>query len=196
MLGAVDSSDTETVKEVKMKLAEIYEMTGELRKALDLVYQGRSSISPAASSVLNRLAVMDARRTARSSRFTAGTAEQEDAEIVAGGSSLFIEEGRSTKKKPTKSSAAARLDAAQLEEAAKQKQTEVDEAWRRLSEHAEELRNGITDAEVIWLAEAEFLVETFRTARELFSVSSKVNLSLRLVRAVHSHEWSFVRLNR
>jgi hypothetical protein len=42
VLGAVEPNDVDTIKEVKMKLVEIYEITGELHKALDIVYQGIS----------------------------------------------------------------------------------------------------------------------------------------------------------
>ncbi|KAH7103837.1 TPR-like protein [Auriculariales sp. MPI-PUGE-AT-0066] len=157
LLGALDASDAETVKKVKLNLAEVYEMKGDLHKALDIVYQ-----------------VFDARNAARTTaRSGAGPNEHDAPEPATGSSSLFFEEsgGKSGKRKPGKSTANARLNAAQLEEALRRKQAQIDDAWKRLADAEDQLRQGMdpVEAEGQWLADAEFLVETFRTARELFT---------------------------
>lgn len=169
VLGALDSSDTTTVKEVKMQLAEIFELTGDLRKALDLVYQGEivSFLQHAARS--NQLAVIDTRKS-RGGKSAGAAADTTDA-VATESNSLFVE---GTSKKSTKTGP--RLNAAQLEEAARRKQSEVDEAWRKLGELSAEIQRGVSGAEVKWLIEAELLIEMFRTAKELFTTSTKVIL--------------------
>jgi hypothetical protein len=124
--------------------------------------------------------VIDSRNAARAAlRYTGSTAEHHIAETAAGSASLFVEEvgnNKPSKKKLGKSATNIRLNAAQLDEALQQKQAQVEAAWVKLAEADNEIRQGLSpdQAETKWLAEAEILVETFRTAREMFTTMQKV----------------------
>ncbi|EJD52995.1 TPR-like protein [Auricularia subglabra TFB-10046 SS5] len=143
-------------KEAKMKLAEVYELMGELRKALDLVYQ-----------------VIDARRRAPK------PAAEEQAVFASAsphgeGLALFDERPVERTTRKTKAKQTNRLDAAQLEEAAKRKQSAVEEAWHRLQELAPKMQERVSEAETQWLVEAETVIEAYREARDLFTTQKDV----------------------
>lgn len=132
-----------TNNDTKMKLAEIYEILNEPRRALDLVYE-----------------VIGSRRKARRD----GKSQQSDREesIVPSSSSLFVETSASGKK----GSKSNRLNTVQLKELEAEKEKEVLRGWKRLCEiwdEEEKLEE--------WLMEAEKLVEAFRETRNLFSTT-------------------------
>ncbi|KZV90252.1 TPR-like protein [Exidia glandulosa HHB12029] len=145
--------DPAALKEAKLKLAELYEGKGELRKALNIVYS-----------------VIDARKR--------NPAEKDDVDDNGEGQeespTLFDEKRKKTKTKTkakTKAKTSSWLDPAQLEDAAKRKQAEVENAWRRLQEMEPGMRAREPAAETQWLLAAETMIEAFREARELFSTA-------------------------
>ncbi|KAF5345552.1 hypothetical protein D9758_012000 [Tetrapyrgos nigripes] len=157
--------------EAKMKLAEVYEMMNEPRKALDLVYQ-----------------VIDSRKR---------RAKEPEATPAPGApsSSLFAED----KPAKSKSSRPNRLTQAQLKELEAEKEKEVLRGYYRVSEiweamleereafvaeqaNAENWRESVDrlmeDAngregpvEREWMMEAEKLIDTFRETKNLFLAS-------------------------
>ncbi|KAG7095406.1 hypothetical protein E1B28_006157 [Marasmius oreades] len=164
-----------TNNEAKMKLAEVYEILGETRKALDLVYQ-----------------VIDSRKRRPKTSSQTGTSQTPS----MASSSLFVEERN---KKPSKNREN-RLSSAQLRELEAQKEKEVMKAYVRLEEiwsgMLEERKKGTAarlastsddkqgewvvrdeaedeegHLEREWMIEAEKLVETFRETRNLFLTS-------------------------
>ncbi|KAL0577198.1 transcription factor TFIIIC subunit tfc4 [Marasmius crinis-equi] len=160
-----------TNNDAKMKLAEIYEIIGETRKALDLVYQ-----------------VIDSRKR----RPKAQQASTPVPSLPT--NSLFSEERAKTSTKTGKTREN-RLTPAQLRELEAQKEKEVMKSYARLKEiwegmleeheKAESSRLSapsegtwvMTDQaeegplEKEWMMEAEKLVETFRETRNLFLAS-------------------------
>ncbi|KAH9921621.1 TPR-like protein [Fomitopsis serialis] len=134
-----------THNEAKMKLAEIYEILNEPRKALELVFQ-----------------VMDSRRR----RPRQGTADGTD---DANTTSLFEEKARVKGK--LASAKANKLSAAQLRELEVQKEREVTQGFRRVKELWPRMLAGEEEAEREWLVEAEKLIESFRETRNLFQTS-------------------------
>ncbi|KAH9944859.1 TPR-like protein [Amylocystis lapponica] len=137
------SVDT-THNEAKMKLAEIYEILNEPRKALDLVMQ-----------------VIDSRK--RHPR--EATVDDESAE--PGTMSLFEEKAR-TKGKAAKAN---RLPTAQLRELEAQKERDVVQGFHRVRELWVRMLADEEDAVREWIVEAEKLVESFRETRNLFLTS-------------------------
>ncbi|TFY64254.1 hypothetical protein EVJ58_g2743 [Rhodofomes roseus] len=135
-----------THNEAKMKLAEIYEILNEPRKALELVFQ-----------------VMDSRRR----RPRQGTAD--DGTEDANTTSLFEERARFKGK--SAAAKANKLSAAQLRELEAQKEREVDQSFRRVKELWPRMLAGEEEAEREWLVEAEKLIESFRETRNLFQTS-------------------------
>ncbi|KAI9443193.1 TPR-like protein [Lactarius indigo] len=137
--------------DVKMRLAGIYEVLNEPRKALDLVYQ-----------------VIDSRK--RRPRDAAVDTHPADAPS----SSLFEESA--IKKKNKVLSKAGRLTLLELHELERKKEEEVKrgylllrELWpRMLAQHG---ADGQDLAEREWLLEAEKLVDMFRETRNLFRTS-------------------------
>ncbi|KAJ8082877.1 transcription factor TFIIIC subunit tfc4 [Marasmius tenuissimus] len=164
-----------TNNDAKMKLAEIYEIIGETRKALDLVYQ-----------------VIDSRKR----RPKAQQAGSTPAPSMPS-SSLFSEERTKTSTKSSKTREN-RLTPAQLRELEAQKEKEVIKGYARLKEiwegmlqerqNAEASRLSTTGGgtwamtdqveegplEKEWVLEAEKLVEAFRETRNLF-LASRIN---------------------
>ncbi|EPS96052.1 hypothetical protein FOMPIDRAFT_1151328 [Fomitopsis schrenkii] len=135
-----------THNEAKMKLAEIYEILNEPRKALELVFQ-----------------VMDSRRRRpRQGNVEDGT---EDTNMT----SLFEEKARAKGK--STSMKANKLNVAQLKELEAQKEKEVAQGFRRVQELWQRMLSGDEEAEREWLVEAEKLVESFRETRNLFQTS-------------------------
>ncbi|KDQ49967.1 hypothetical protein JAAARDRAFT_42458 [Jaapia argillacea MUCL 33604] len=141
-----------THNDAKMKLAEIYEILNEPRKALDLVYQ-----------------VIDSRRK----RAAPKGADGEPTSAAAPGTSLFEEKAR-TKSKSSSSKSQNRLTPAQLKELEKQKELEVTDGYHRLKALWPRMMVGDEAAEREWLFEAEKLVETFRETRKLF-ITNRTN---------------------
>ncbi|KZP20521.1 TPR-like protein [Athelia psychrophila] len=150
-----------THNDAKMKLAELYEILDEPRKALELVYQ-----------------VIDARAKSRSG----GREQTEQPEQPAGGSnapraSLFEESTRAgAADKRAKTGKTPKLTAAQLKELEDQKESEVAKGWKRILELwpamlGQDGASGGAEREAAereWMMEAEKLVEMFRETRVLF----------------------------
>ncbi|KAF7979955.1 hypothetical protein HWV62_40398 [Athelia sp. TMB] len=147
-----------THNDAKMKLAELYEILDEPRKALELVYQ-----------------VIDARGRSRSGR---EQTEQPSENSGVLGASLFEESIRADKK--TRGGRSQKLTSAQLKELEEQKENEVVRSWKRIQElWPTKLGQGESsnDTESVaareaaareWMVEAEKLVEMFRETRALF----------------------------
>ncbi|CDO69335.1 hypothetical protein BN946_scf184746.g16 [Trametes cinnabarina] len=137
--------------EAKMKLAEIYEILNEPRKALDLVLQ-----------------VIDSRkRRAHREGTTDATAGD------PGSASLFEESkvrGAKAKSTPAKGNQN-RLTVAQLRELEAQKEREAVQSWHRVQELWPRMLASEDEAMREWLVEAEKLVESFRETRALFLTS-------------------------
>ncbi|GBE87286.1 hypothetical protein SCP_1005340 [Sparassis crispa] len=133
-----------THNEAKMKLAEIYEILNEPRKALDLVLQ-----------------VIDSRKKRPRQEVTEG-GETDDAST-----SLFEEKARA-KGKSASAKAANKLTPAQLRELEAVKEREVVQGFHRIKELWAGMLAGEEAAEREWLVEAEKLVESFRETRNLF----------------------------
>ncbi|GBE87309.1 TPR-like protein [Sparassis crispa] len=133
-----------THNEAKMKLAEIYEILNEPRKALDLVLQ-----------------VIDSRKKRPRQEVTEG-GETDDAST-----SLFEEKARA-KGKSASAKAANKLTPAQLRELEAVNEREVVQGFHRIKELWAGMLAGEEAAEREWLVEAEKLVESFRETRNLF----------------------------
>ncbi|KAI1783533.1 TPR-like protein [Ganoderma leucocontextum] len=136
--------------DAKMKLAEIFEILNEPRKALELVLQ-----------------VIDSRKRRAAQR--EGTFDPTDPSSA----SLFEEgkvRGTSAKGKGTTKSAN-KLTPAQLRELEAQKEREVQQSWRRVQELWSRMLASEEEATREWLVEAEKLVESFRETRALFLTS-------------------------
>ncbi|KAI0730796.1 TPR-like protein [Earliella scabrosa] len=138
-----------TNNDAKMKLAEIFEILNEPRKALELVLQ-----------------VIDSRKRRNAQRD--GTTESGE----PGSASLFEEgkvrgkgKGSSAKSNPNK------LTAAQLRELETQKEREAAQGWRRVQDLWSRMLANEDEAVREWLVEAEKLVESFRETRALFLTS-------------------------
>lgn len=164
--------------DAKMKLAEIYEIMNEPRRALELVYEGKSP----RSMYLTRLdvqlffLVIDSRKKRpREAAFAASAGPS----IGTASTSLF-QEDRMTSKTKTPSGTAARpqnrLTHAQLRELEAEKEREALRGWARVQDLWSEMLTSMhgeepTQEEREWLLEAEKLVETFRETRNLFLTS-------------------------
>ncbi|KAF9269641.1 TPR-like protein [Marasmius fiardii PR-910] len=164
--------------DAKMKLAEIYEILGETKKALDLVYQ-----------------VIESRKRRPKTQGQMGTSQNPSLPS----SSLFVEERNKAAPKPSKTREN-RLTSAQLRDLETQKENEVRKGYARLEEiwsgMLEERERGAAarlasasddkkggwvmrdeaedeegSLEKEWMIEAEKLVETFRETRNLFLAS-------------------------
>jgi general transcription factor 3C polypeptide 3 (transcription factor C subunit 4) len=146
-----------------MKLAEIYEIMGEPRKALELVYEG-SPTSFFNHTVPTIFAVIDSRKRREKGD---GTSQAEDQSNVAP-TSLF-EERTQPKTKPHPRTP--RLTHAQLKELEAQKEKEVIKGYKRVQDLWPGMLAGECEAEKEWLVEAERLVEAFRETRNLFLTS-------------------------
>lgn len=167
-----------THNEAKMKLAELYEIMDEPRKALDLVYQGNEPYLRCQSlSHTNdpTYTVIDSRGKNRNVK------EQDDTSHASGGihASLFEETPR-TKSRPS-SRKARKLTPAQLKELEEQKEKDVARGYKRVEELWPTMLDETgpdasrAEAEREWMFEAEKLVEMFREARMLF-LSTRVCL--------------------
>ncbi|PBK91165.1 TPR-like protein [Armillaria gallica] len=135
-----------THNEAKMKLAEIYEILNEPRKALELVYE-----------------VIDSRKKRPKDK----TATQAEDPATA---SLFPEERTQPRTKPAVK-AQNRLTHAQFRELEVEKEKEIVRGYRRLQEVWAKMMEANEVAEREWMVEAEKMVETFRETRNLFMTS-------------------------
>ncbi|KAI0642215.1 TPR-like protein [Trametes meyenii] len=141
--------------DAKMKLAEIYEILNEPRKALDLVLQ-----------------VIEARKKRTANR--EGTVDSGNADPTS--ASLFEEgkvRGMKQRGTPVKTNPN-RLTPAQLRELEAQKEREAAQSWHRVQELWPRMladENGDEEAVREWLVEAEKLIESFRETRALFLTS-------------------------
>ncbi|KAH6893966.1 hypothetical protein BKA70DRAFT_1160794 [Coprinopsis sp. MPI-PUGE-AT-0042] len=146
--------------DAKMKLAEIYEILGETRKALDLVYE-----------------VIDARKRRK---MGLGPHSQRPSEAPSDeqSTSLFAESSASASTSKTKASTSAaraqnRLTHAQVRELEAEKEREVGRGFKKLKELWPALLQceGGEEEERLWMLEAEKLVDMFRETRNLFLTS-------------------------
>ncbi|OBZ74021.1 hypothetical protein A0H81_06069 [Grifola frondosa] len=137
-----------THNDAKMKLAEIYEIMNEPRKALELVMQ-----------------VIDSRKRRNVPR--PGAVDAITAQSA--GTSLFEEKVPAKGKVST--SKANKLSTTQLRELEAQKEREVVQGFHRVRELWSRMLAGEEVAEREWLVEAEKLVESFRETRNLFLTS-------------------------
>ncbi|KAF8126331.1 hypothetical protein EV363DRAFT_1174437 [Boletus edulis] len=139
--------------DAKMKLAELYEIMDEPRKALELVYQ-----------------VIDARK--RRPGQTEGMAPPGTPSGSLAGASLFDEKShaRSKGRAATKSG---RLTLADLKALEEQREKEALLGYKRIEELWPSILSMQLDDEVVreWMLEAEKLVEMFRETRNLFLTS-------------------------
>ncbi|KIJ97070.1 hypothetical protein K443DRAFT_10140 [Laccaria amethystina LaAM-08-1] len=138
-----------THNDAKMKLAGIYEILGETRRALEQVYE-----------------VIDSCKK----RTKAPATQSEDDPTIA---SLFAEE-RSLAKSKANTNRAHRLTHLQLRELEAAKEKEVMQGYRRIRELWASMMGGNEECEREWLVEAEKLVDMFRETRNLFLTSQKV----------------------
>ncbi|KAG6897632.1 hypothetical protein C0992_012861 [Termitomyces sp. T32_za158] len=133
-----------THNEAKMKLAEIYELMNEPKKALELVYE-----------------VIDSRKKRPK--------ESGASQPTESGASTSLFEEKAAKAKGTK--APGRLTNAQLRELEAEKEKEVLRGYRVVKEQWAGMLADDEEAIKLWLIEAEKLVETFRETRNLFLTS-------------------------
>ncbi|THG99335.1 hypothetical protein EW026_g2982 [Hermanssonia centrifuga] len=141
-----------THNDAKMKLAEIYEILNEPRRALDLVLQ-----------------VIDSRRKLR----TGGRQDQEGENMTpapdASGTSLFEEKSRLGKEKMSRpGSKAGKLTLPQLRELEASKEKDAVLSYGRVKELWARMLAGDMQADREWMHESESLVESFRETRALF----------------------------
>ncbi|EGN99637.1 hypothetical protein SERLA73DRAFT_159861 [Serpula lacrymans var. lacrymans S7.3] len=139
-----------TNNEAKMKLAELYEIMDEPRKALELVYQ-----------------VIDSRKRRAVQRDEGVKDPSENSQ----GASLFEEKSKSKAKASTNKNQG-RLTIAQLRDLEEQRKQEVMKSYKRVEELwpliLTNTQGEHEEAEREWVLEAEKLVETFRETRNLF----------------------------
>lgn len=157
-----------------MRLAEIYEVLNEPRKALELVFQGYyiclfTPFSPLLT-VHGHATVIESRRRPR--KGATQTSESTDAPTT----SLFEESS-----KRYKQSAKAKFSHAELKELESQKEEEVLRSYQRVQATWEDMlkpdgTEGQAEAEREWLVEVERMTESFRMTKKLF-LTSRVSLS-------------------
>ncbi|KAJ6511189.1 TPR-like protein [Mycena sanguinolenta] len=137
--------------EYKMKLAEIYEILNEPRKALDLVYE-----------------VIDSRKR-RPKEDASSTAVPDPAASAA---LPLIQDVKPRVKAPAKKSKSTnRLSNAELREMEAQKEKEAVEGYRRLKQLWPRMLEGEVQPLREWMLDAEKLIEAFRETRRLFNTS-------------------------
>lgn len=138
----------QTNNDAKMKLAELYEIMDEPRKALELVYQ-----------------VIDSRKRRTNqpeATPTPGTIPQPQPQ----GASLFEEKSRTKSKTPAPGKS--RLSLAELKALEEQREREVILGYTRAEDLWPRMLHGDAEAGREWMIEAEKLVEMFRETRNLF----------------------------
>ncbi|KAJ7805997.1 hypothetical protein B0H14DRAFT_3882550 [Mycena olivaceomarginata] len=133
--------------EAKMKLAEIYEILNQPRKALDLVYE-----------------VIDSRKRRPKEGNNTATPSAPAAQ------SLIQDKPAKRPKTPTKKSAN-RLSNAELRAMEGKKEKEVVDGYRRVKQLWPRMLEGEGEPRQQWMLEAEKLIEAFRETRCLFSTT-------------------------
>ncbi|KAF8824593.1 hypothetical protein HHX47_DHR8000441 [Lentinula edodes] len=182
-----------------MKLAEIYEIMNEPRKALDLVYQGQPKMpnrkNDTGVQITSKffVTVIDARK-----RRNKDPSQDSNPTTSNPSTSLFAEKNvKSTSSRPTNQN---RLTQAQLKELEAEKEKDALRSYNRVKEiwdgmikeretREKELETGIQAAKNLmehqrangaaaegpvereWMLEAEKLVDTFRETRNLFTAA-------------------------
>ncbi|KAJ7754445.1 hypothetical protein B0H16DRAFT_744536 [Mycena metata] len=138
--------------EAKMKLAEIYEILNEPRKALELVYE-----------------VIDSRKRGGKSTDTGPGQPEQTPQPVS--SSLFVEEKSMDKTKTKNTRQGMSVEALKELEAQMEKDTLM--TFRRMGELYPQIsKEQPNDSERDWLLQAEKMIESFRETRQLFTTSS------------------------
>ncbi|TFK26991.1 TPR-like protein [Coprinopsis marcescibilis] len=150
--------------DARMKLAEIYEILGETRRALDLVYE-----------------VIDSRKKRKGGTnqpsTQSGNAEAGPSTITT---SLFAEERATGKTKGSVNKPQNRLTHAQLRDLESEKEREVIRGFKKLKDLWQFLSGptfnqtgagNVGEQERLWMLEAEKLVDMFRETRNLFLTS-------------------------
>ncbi|THH04363.1 hypothetical protein EW145_g5576 [Phellinidium pouzarii] len=134
-----------TNNEAKMKLAEIYEVTSQPRKALELVYQ-----------------VMDARRR------KTGVAQTDPSQQTSSDPDALTLFAETKRAKSTARRSQATLSREQLVELEHKKEEEASAWYTLVKQTWNDMLKGEAEAENDWLIHAEKLVEMFRETRNLF----------------------------
>ncbi|OJA08708.1 hypothetical protein AZE42_08889 [Rhizopogon vesiculosus] len=137
----------QTNNDAKMKLAELYEIMDEPRKALELVYQ-----------------VIDSRK--RRIHQPEAAASITDAGAQPQGASLFEEKSRTKGK--SSAPGKGRFSLAELKVLEEEREREVIFGHKRIEELWPRMLHEDVEAEREWMIEAEKLVEMFRETRNLF----------------------------
>ncbi|KAJ7359218.1 hypothetical protein DFH08DRAFT_686174 [Mycena albidolilacea] len=144
-----------THNEAKMKLAEIYEILNEPRKALDLVYE-----------------VIDSRKYRKDKISDPAVGQAEQAQQPS--SSLFVED-KSTDKSTAKTtkSGRPRMSVEALMELEAKLEQDTLKSYRRLAELYPKIsKEEVNDFERDWLLQAEKMIESFRECRQLFTTQN------------------------
>ncbi|KAF7318926.1 hypothetical protein HMN09_00228400 [Mycena chlorophos] len=144
-----------TDNEAKLKLAEIYEILNEPRKALELVYE-----------------VIDSRKRNPGDSRTPEAREPSPSDAQAPSASLFTESAAADKA-TTSRSTKSRMSTEALKQFELEMESETIKGQQRLIELYPSIRKDEepNEAEREWLILAEKLVEAFRETRQLFSTS-------------------------
>jgi general transcription factor 3C polypeptide 3 (transcription factor C subunit 4) len=175
-----------------MKLAEIYEILNEPRKALELVYEGLSIFLSLCYFTLHLTEstytppVIDSRKKRpkepasqnyghQASEDPSGTSLFEEKSSIIGGAGA----GARSKTSSTGAGRPGKLTHAQLRELEAAKEREVVRGYKKVSELWGKMMKGAggsqeeEDQEALreWMVEAEKMVETFRETRNLFLTS-------------------------
>lgn len=159
-----------THNEAKMKLAEIYEILNEPRKALELVYEVIDSRKKRHKEPGNQSQGHQASEDPSNTSLF-----EEKASFLMGGPGA----GAKSRAALSASSRAGRLTHAQLRELEAEKEKEVVRGYKRVCELWGRMLKGVgvseeeEDQEAVreWMVEAEKMVETFRETRNLFLTS-------------------------
>ncbi|KAJ6622252.1 hypothetical protein B0H10DRAFT_2014932 [Mycena sp. CBHHK59/15] len=136
--------------EAKMKLAEVYEILDEPRKALELVYE-----------------VIDSRKR-RPKETIVSSVDVVSALLMA---PIIQEKGVKPRRKGPASRPQNLLSNAELRDMEAQKETEVMQSYERLKQLWPRMLRGEIEPKQEWLLEAEKLIEAFRETRRLFSTA-------------------------
>ncbi|KAJ6611013.1 TPR-like protein [Mycena sp. CBHHK59/15] len=139
--------------EAKMKLAEIYEILNEPRKALELVYE-----------------VIDSRKKLPKPSDASKTQSSQPPST-----SLFVED-KSAKAKALASRSTQRMPFEALKELEATNERDTLKSYRRLAELWPRIsKEEVNESEREWMLEAEKLIEGFRESRKLFPSSAAGN---------------------
>ncbi|KAJ7159083.1 TPR-like protein [Mycena crocata] len=157
-----------TNNEAKMKLAEVYEILNQPRKALELVYEVIDSRKRGPNRVQVAEGDIQPQPKRRSARGKLEKSDDADATALAA-----IIQDKPPAKPPVqrKSTRKPGLSNAELRAMEAQKEAEVLEGYRKLKTLWPHMLAGAGQQREEWLLEAEKLIETFRETRKLFSTA-------------------------